>query len=246
MKPHFIKCMVRPGTALRAVRPGNHYPVKSTFIAALSAMSISIINGFKRFGSGTLVLNDINVNVSSGKIYGLIGASGCGKTTLLSCIVGLHRLDSGQVTVHSESRPDNLGNFCGYMPQETALLDVLTIREVLKYFGLLYGMKTQDIESRTHFLSEILDLYQLDAVINTLSGGQKRRVSMAAAMIHNPPLLVLGEPCVGLDPLLRQRIWEYLSKISGEQGKTIIISTHYIEETRFCDKACELILLKMV
>ncbi|XP_021953528.2 ABC transporter G family member 23 [Folsomia candida] len=199
-------------------------------------MAVSIKNGFKRFGNEKLVLNNINVNVSSGEIYGILGASGCGKTTLLSCVVGLRQLDSGQVTVCNQSRPDNLGSFCGYMPQETALLSVLTIREVLKYIGLLYGMETQEIESRTRFLSEILDLYQLDAVIQKLSGGQKRRVSLAAAMIHNPSLLVLDEPCVGLDPLLRERIWQYLSEISSKQGKTVIISTHYFEETKFCDK----------
>ncbi|XP_035702839.1 ABC transporter G family member 23-like [Folsomia candida] len=199
-------------------------------------MSVSIKNGFKRFGKGNLVLSNVNVNVCSGEIYGLLGASGCGKTTLLSCIVGLRQLDSGQVNVGNQPRPGNLGSFCGYMPQETSLLSVLTIREVLKYFGLLYGMDMQEIEHRTHFLSDMLDLNQLDVVIDKLSGGQKRRVSLAAAMIHNPALLVLDEPCVGLDPLLRQRIWEFLTEISRKQGKTVIISTHYIEETKFCDK----------
>ncbi|OXA44728.1 ABC transporter G family member 23 [Folsomia candida] len=199
-------------------------------------MAVSIKNGFKRFGKGNLVLENINFNVCNGEIYGLLGATGCGKTTLLSCIVGLRQLDAGQVTVYNEPRPENLGHICGYMPQETALLGVLTIREALKYFGLLYGMKAQDIESRTNFVSEVLDLYHLDAVIHNLSGGQKRRVSLAAALIHNPSLLVLDEPCVGLDPLLRQRIWEYLTEISTKQGKTVIISTHYIEETKFCDK----------
>ncbi|OXA53349.1 ABC transporter G family member 20 [Folsomia candida] len=110
-------------------------------------MAVSIKNGFKRFGNGNLVLNNINVNVSSGEIYGILGASGCGKTTLLSCVVGLRQLDSGQVTVCDQSRPHNLGSFCGYMPQETALVNVLTIREVLKYFGLLYGMETKEIET---------------------------------------------------------------------------------------------------
>ncbi|XP_021945809.2 ABC transporter G family member 23 isoform X1 [Folsomia candida] len=199
-------------------------------------MSVSIKNGFKRFGNGNLVLRNINVSVCSGEIYGLLGASGCGKTTLLSCIVGLRKLESGQVNVGNQPRPGNLGSFCGYMPQETSLLSVLTIREVLKYFGLLYGMDMQEIEHRTHFLSDMLDLNQLDVVVNKLSGGQKRRVSLAAAMIHNPALLVLDEPCVGLDPLLRQRIWEFLTEISRKQGKTVIISTHYIEETKFCDK----------
>ncbi|OXA61762.1 ABC transporter G family member 20 [Folsomia candida] len=124
-------------------------------------MSVSIKNGFKRFGKGNLVLSNVNVNVCSGEI----------KTTLLSCIVGLRQLDSGQVNVGNQPRPGNLGSFCGYMPQETSLLSVLTIREVLKYFGLLYGMDMQEIEHRTHFLSDMLDLNQLD-VIGFLRGGR--------------------------------------------------------------------------
>ncbi|XP_035702367.1 ABC transporter G family member 20 isoform X1 [Folsomia candida] len=97
-------------------------------------------------------------------------------------------------------------------------------------------MRTHDIKERIEFLSNFLDLPQINKVVQDLSGGQKRRVSLAAAMIHNPKLLVLDEPCVGLDPVLRQRIWKYLHEICRDQGTSIIISTHYIEETKFCEK----------
>ncbi|XP_035703691.1 ABC transporter G family member 23 isoform X2 [Folsomia candida] len=122
------------------------------------------------------------------------------------------------------------------MPQEFSLLNPLTIAELLKYFGMIYGMENAEIENRVKFLQCFLDLPPIHSPIHDLSGGQKRRVSLATAMIHNPPLLVLDEPTVGLDPLLRQRIWTHLNQISKEAGTTIILSTHYIEETKRCDK----------
>ncbi|XP_035707801.1 ABC transporter G family member 23 [Folsomia candida] len=168
--------------------------------------------------------------------YGLLGASGCGKTTLLSCIVGSRQLDSGQVLVFGQPRPTNLGTLCGYMPQDTALLEVLNVSETLKYFGLLYGMSEIEIQNRIDFLIKFLEMQKVNRPISELSGGQRRRVSLAAAMIHNPRLLILDEPTVGLDPLLRHRIWEYLIDIAKNFGTSIAISTHYVEETKLCHK----------
>ncbi|XP_035707874.1 ABC transporter G family member 23-like [Folsomia candida] len=199
-------------------------------------MAMIINNGFKHYGKSEIVLAGVEMNVDVGEIYGLLGASGCGKTTLLKCIVGLHQLDYGSVTVFQKSNPGNLGRLCGYMPQEFALLDTLTIAETLKYFGMLYTMTSVEIKERIEFLIEFLDLPEISKLVQALSGGQKRRVSLAAAMIHNPKLLVLDEPSVGLDSLLRQRIWKYLYKISRDHGTSIIISTHYVEETKFCDR----------
>ncbi|XP_035712203.1 ABC transporter G family member 23-like [Folsomia candida] len=106
----------------------------------------------------------------------------------------------------------------------------------LHHFGLIYGMSGKSIENRIDFLVSFLDLPDRSTQIQYLSGGQKRRVSLAVVTIHNPALLVLDEPTVGLDPLLRQRIWEHLFEISRTQGTTIIIATHYIEECKRCDK----------
>ncbi|OXA40208.1 ABC transporter G family member 23 [Folsomia candida] len=192
-------------------------------------MALTVRNGTKAYAVGKFVLNNLNMTVAREEIYGLLGASGCGKTTLLSCIVGLRKLDNGDLIVFGQQRKGHLGHLCGYMPQEISLLHVYTIHEALHHFGMIYGMSHDAIESKIKFLSTFLDL-------PPITGGQKRRVSVAVVMIHNPALLILDEPTVGLDPLLRQRIWEHLVEISRTRGTTIVISTHYIEECNRCDK----------
>ncbi|OXA45324.1 ABC transporter G family member 23-like [Folsomia candida] len=202
-------------------------------------MALTVRNIVKRYEScGELVLNNLNLNVAVGEIYGLLGASGCGKTTLLSCIVGLREVDAGEIIVFGKlkKKQGSLANLCGWMPQEIALLGILTIREVFEYFGSIYAMKPTHVQERIEFLSSFLNLPSINSGVRNLSGGQMRRVSLAVAMIHDPPVLILDEPTVGLDPLLRQKIWEYLTQISRQHAKTIIISTHYIEETSRCDK----------
>ncbi|XP_021953441.1 ABC transporter G family member 23 [Folsomia candida] len=199
-------------------------------------MALTVRNGTKGYAEGKFVLNNLNMSVARGEIYGLLGASGCGKTTLLSCVVGLRKLDSGDLIVFAQQRKGHLGHLCGYMPQEISLLNIYTIHEALHHFGMIYGMSHEAIETKIKFLTTFLDLPPTSRIIEHLSGGQKRRVSLAVVMIHNPALLILDEPTVGLDPLLRQRIWEHLVEISRTRGTTIVISTHYIEECNRCDK----------
>lgn len=141
--------------------------------------------------------------------YGLLGASGCGKTTLLSCLVGRRSLNSGDVQVlgHEPGSPESgiPGPRIGYMPQELALYGHFTIRETLIYFGRIYNLKKDFVESQVEFLSKLLDLPASDRYVGTLSGGQQRRMSFAAALFHEPELLILDEPTVGVDPVLRHR-----------------------------------------
>lgn len=120
----------------------------------------------------------------------------------------------------------------GYMPQEIALYGEFTIRETMKYFGWISNMPTNKVDERLDFLIELLLLPCADQLVKTLSGGQQRRVSLAAALLHEPELLILDEPTVGVDPLLRQNIWDYLVKITKNAQTTVIITTHYIDETR--------------
>ncbi|GFG35804.1 hypothetical protein Cfor_11743 [Coptotermes formosanus] len=141
--------------------------------------------------------------------YGLLGASGCGKTTLLSCIVGRRKLNSGDIWVLG-GKPGSKGSGVpgpriGYMPQDLSLYVEFTIRETFLYFGWINGMKTEDIEEKLHFLVEFLQLPTPESFVKNLSGGQQRRVSLAAAMVHSPELLILDEPTVGVDPILRQK-----------------------------------------
>lgn len=124
------------------------------------------------------------------------------------------------------------GKRVGYMPQEIALYGEFTIRETMMYFGWIFGMKTSEIVERLQFLLNFLDLPSQNRMVKNLSGGQQRRVSFAVALMHDPELLILDEPTVGVDPLLRQSIWNHLVHITKAGQKTVIITTHYIEEAR--------------
>lgn len=201
--------------------------------------AVSVRHAFKTYGPKSKpnqVLNNLNMTVAKGTIYGLLGASGCGKTTLLSCIVGRKRLNSGEIYVLG-GKPGTRGSGVpgkrvGYMPQEIALYAEFSIKETMMYFGWIFGMQTSEIIERLHFLLNFLDLPSENRLVKNLSGGQQRRVSFAVALMHDPELLILDEPTVGVDPLLRQSIWNHLVHITKAGQKTVIITTHYIEEAR--------------
>ncbi|CAH2256261.1 jg22621 [Pararge aegeria aegeria] len=185
------------------------------------------------------VLEYLDMTVEKGIIYGLLGPSGCGKTTLLSCIVGRRKLDSGEVWVLG-GKPGEKGSGVpgprvGYMPQDIALVAEFTVRDAVYYFGRIYGMKMKKLAEQFDFLTNLLELPSGGRLIKTLSGGQQRRVSLAAALVHEPELLILDEPTVGLDPVLRERIWEFLAD-QARNGTTVIITTHYIDETKQAHK----------
>ncbi|XP_046816635.1 ABC transporter G family member 23 isoform X1 [Vespa crabro] len=201
--------------------------------------AVSVRHAFKTYGSSknpNHVIQNLSMTVAKGSIYGLLGASGCGKTTLLSCIVGQRRLNSGEIWVLG-GKPGTKGSGVpgkrvGYMPQEIALYGEFTIRETMLYFGWIFGMDTAEIVDRLRFLLQFLDLPSQNRLVKNLSGGQQRRVSFAVALMHDPELLILDEPTVGVDPLLRQSIWNHLVQITKDGNKTVIITTHYIEEAR--------------
>ncbi|XP_068084835.1 ABC transporter G family member 20 [Anabrus simplex] len=203
----------------------------------MQELAVCLRDASKRYGRGskaTHVLCNMDMNVAKGSIYGLLGASGCGKTTLLSCIVGRQALDSGYIMVlggtpgHKESGVP--GPKVGYMPQNTALVSELTVKDTVFYFGWLFNMGRTQLQERYDFLSLLLELPADSISIKNLSGGQQRRVSLAAALVHDPELLILDEPTVGVDPLLRSSIWEYLIRITSDKRVTVIVTTHYIEE----------------
>ncbi|XP_011055067.1 PREDICTED: ABC transporter G family member 20-like [Acromyrmex echinatior] len=202
--------------------------------------AVIVRNAIKHYGKGQLVLNGLNMTVSRGSIYGLLGASGCGKTTLLSCIVGVRYLDSGEIWVlggNPGSKDSGIpGPRVGYMPQEISLVGEFSVNGALYYFGRINGLDNEEIETRQKFFSDLLQLPPADRLVKNMSGGQQRRVSFAAALIHRPELLILDEPTVGLDPILRENIWAYLSQITQEEGITVLITTHYVEETKDANK----------
>ncbi|XP_045455513.1 ABC transporter G family member 20 [Melitaea cinxia] len=213
-------------------------PQKST-LASRRKQAVCVRRAHKKYGTTknpNVILDGLNMTVPKGAIYGLLGASGCGKTTLLSCIVGRRRLNSGEIWVLG-GRPGSPGSGVpgpriGYMPQEVALFGEFSIRETMIYFGWIAGMSTKEVEERIDFLISLLQLPNHTRQVKNLSGGQQRRVSLAAALIHDPELLILDEPTVGVDPVLRQSIWDHLVDITKGGRTTVIITTHYIDETK--------------
>ncbi|CAG9805440.1 unnamed protein product [Chironomus riparius] len=201
--------------------------------------SIEVRGASKTYDSKTLVLNGLNLTVQTGWIYGLIGPSGCGKTTLLSCILGMKQLDEGTINVLGQEvsykNPSKFPHRIGYMPQETALVPELTIKETLNYFGNIYQMNPSLMKQRLIMICDLLDLHDGNKRVNHLSGGGKRRVSFAAALIHNPEILILDEPTVGLDSILREKIWKFQIESTKLSNTTVIITTHYIAEAEKSD-----------
>lgn len=148
-------------------------------------------------------------------------------------------LDMGSITVlGSQTKNDEIqekGSKVGYMPQETALIGELTIKETIYYFGNIFQMDIDKLRERYQMLHKLLELPYDDHRVEHCSGGQKRRVSFAAAMIHEPELLILDEPTVGLDPILREKIWTFMLDATRTSKLAIIITTHYIDEARQAD-----------
>ncbi|XP_072907315.1 ABC transporter G family member 20 isoform X1 [Hemitrygon akajei] len=185
------------------------------------------------------VLDNLRLTLPQGQIFGLLGPSGCGKTTFLRCVLGRLRISRGRITVLGKppAFPGHgvPGRMVGYMPQELALYNEFSITDTFRFFGRIHGMNSKDIEARLSFLVDFLDLHDKNMLIKNLSGGQKRRVSLAAALLQEPQLLLLDEPTVGVDPVLRARIWQHLVDIVKDQRTSVIITTHYIEEARQAD-----------
>ena len=189
------------------------------------------ITGLTRGYGKVKVLNNLDMAVEQGSIYGLLGPSGCGKTTLLKVMLGFLTPEKGKVSV-----PDGIpGSAVGYAPQELALYLDLTIAETLLFHGRLHDMTDEQIDSKKDWLIDFLELPDPSRQIAKLSGGEKRRVSLAIALLHNPGLLLLDEPTVGVDPELRARIWEHMKEIA-QKGTTIILTTHYIDEAGKADR----------
>jgi len=187
-----------------------------------------------RFGDKQ-VLHDINLEVPHGIIYGLLGPSGCGKTTTVKIMAGILESTSGSVHVLGEIMPKlSLMNRLGYMAQSDALYNLLTAEENLAFFSGLYGMKKKKAKER---ILEVMALVNLGGdrtkSVGAYSGGMKRRLSLAMALLHQPEVLILDEPTVGIDPLLRKSIWDALNTLT-EQGMTIIVTTHVMDEAEKC------------
>ncbi len=197
---------------------------------------IHIENVSKRFGN-FLALNNFNLDINKGEIYGLLGPNGAGKTTLIKILLNILSKSAGRFTLFGvEGENEKITSKIGYMPQETALYADMTVHENISLFGEVYGLDKNTIKEREAKLLNIVDLSDWrDKVVLKLSGGMKHRASLACSLIHDPDLLFLDEPTVGVDPELRMSFWNYFHALKKE-GKTVIITTHYMDEATRCTK----------
>jgi len=192
----------------------------------------------KKFGS-LVAVDHMDLSVKSGEIFGFLGPNGAGKTTTVRILCGLMMPISGTATVVGHdvvAEPEEVKQRIGYMPQAYGLYDDLTVNENLEFFGSVYRVPRDERRKRA---DEILQLVRLEEFrkhyAGQLSGGMKRRLSLAVSLIHNPELLILDEPTAGIDPPLRRIFWQYFRELN-KRGVTFFINTHYMDEAELCDR----------
>jgi ABC-type multidrug transport system ATPase subunit len=185
---------------------------------------------------GRLVLDDLTFSVPPGRVTGLLGPSGCGKTTLMRVLVGVQAVTAGTVTVLGlPAGHPRLRARLGYATQEPAVYTDLTLSENLRYFGTVLGLRGRSLSEAVARTVARLDLGGLETrVTGTFSGGQLARTGLAVALLGRPGLLILDEPTVGLDPVLRRDLWSLFHQLAGD-GTSLVISSHVMDEAARCD-----------
>ena len=195
---------------------------------------------YKRYPTGTEALRGVSLEIEDGEFFGLLGPNGAGKSTLIHCATGLASPTSGSIEVFGNDAIDHYEQArvaVGLAPQDLNLDWFLTAAETLDYHGGYFGMPKKDRRERTEELLEAFSLTEKrDDRTRTLSGGMKRRLVLARALMHRPRLLIVDEPTAGVDVELRLELWQYVQRIN-EEGTTILLTTHYLEEAeQLCDR----------
>ncbi|EJN93186.1 ABC transporter ATP-binding protein [Streptococcus ratti] len=190
----------------------------------------------KNFGK-QVVLNEVSFELDPGEIIGLIGPSGAGKSTMIKTMLGMEKADSGDALVLSHRMPNRhvLGEI-GYMAQSDALYESLSGLENMEFFAQMKGLSRRDIPEAISHACQVVDLSEhLNKAVSGYSGGMKRRLSLAIALLGNPRLLILDEPTVGIDPALRRKVWQELHQLKKD-GVGILLTTHVMDEAELTDK----------
>lgn len=187
-----------------------------------------------------IAVNDVSFSVEEGKIHGLLGPNGAGKSTLISMVSGATKATTGDIEIFGhnvQTESETAKQLLGIVPQEVVVEMAFTVREVLYYFSGMYGVSIAERNKRIPEILEALGLAdKIDERARGLSGGMKRRLMIAKAILHKPKLLILDEPTAGVDVALRQRIWELVRELN-KQGTSIVFTTHYLEEAeQLCEK----------
>jgi ABC-2 type transport system ATP-binding protein len=190
----------------------------------------------KRYGK-VVVLQDLSLALQPGEIYGLLGPNGAGKTTTINIICGLLKADAGSVDINGQPAGAATKAWVGVVPQQNLLYGSLSCRHNLAFFGRLYGMSRQELNRRIDVVLEAVNLQpQKQVPVEKLSGGMKRRLSLAVAMLHRPKLVILDEPTTGLDVEARHEVWRLIRQFKA-MGTTVLLTTHLLDEVeRLCQR----------
>jgi ABC-2 type transport system ATP-binding protein len=196
-------------------------------VTGIEASGLGVVRG------GNEVLHDLSFVVEPGVVTGLLGPSGCGKTTLMRAVVGVQRITSGTITVFGEpAGSPSLRARIGYVTQAPSVYDDLTIEENLAFFAAVLGVDRARVDACVH----LVDLHEeRSRVVGRLSGGQRSRVSLAVALLGQPAAVVLDEPTVGLDPVLRRDLWQTFHRLADD-GAAVFVSSHVMDEATRCDR----------
>ena len=199
----------------------------SSRTAAVSVSRLTVVRG------EVTALDAVSFDVPYGQVTGLLGPSGCGKSTLMRAIVGVQVVESGDVNVlGAPAGSPELRARVGYVTQAPSVYSDLTVRGNLRYFATILGAPDSAVEQA---LDDVDLRHEADRLVGRLSGGQRSRVSLASALLGSPDLLVLDEPTVGLDPVLRRDLWALFHRLAGE-GRTLLVSSHVMDEASRCDR----------
>lgn len=200
-------------------------------------MNIIEVNNINKKFDDRIVLDNISFIVEEGDIFGLIGPNGAGKSTLINIMTGLLDANNGNITIGGfdvKKNPIKAKEFLGLVPQELALMESISAYDNLEFFGSLYGLKGKLLKERINYALELTGLSdKRKDKVKKFSGGMKRRLNLAAAIMHEPKILILDEPTVGIDPQSRNHIFEFIKNVNKEKNTTIIYTSHYMEEVEY-------------
>ncbi|MBK8565335.1 MAG: ABC transporter ATP-binding protein [Saprospiraceae bacterium] len=200
--------------------------------------AITAKNLTKKFGAFTAV-DAISFEVREGEVFGFLGANGAGKTTAMKMLTGLLSPTSGEGSVAGfdvYKQAEKIKRNIGYMSQKFALYDDLTVRENVRFFGGIYGLRRREVLDKTERLLEELELQSVEKQqVGSLPLGWKQRLAFSVALLHDPRIVFLDEPTGGVDPITRRQFWEMIYKAAA-QGVTVFVTTHYMDEAEYCDR----------
>jgi ABC-2 type transport system ATP-binding protein len=205
----------------------------------VSSFAIETENLSKRFGQ-FIAVDSVTFNVQRGTIFGFLGPNGAGKTTTMRMLLGLLKPSGGRATLLDYDvahQPRAVKQRIGYMSQRFSLYDDLTVAENLKFFGRTYGLRGERLRERIQFVLKMADLIGREKTAGReLAGGFRQRMALGAAILHDPELIFLDEPTAGVDPVSRRSFWELLYQLVNDEGVTVFVTTHYMDEAEQCQE----------